>query len=321
VENILTDQLLLARKIYAPGILFFRHRLQPLNDCYQVVFQGDQPEAVVGPNTRQEQAIKVRKNTIIIRTYFEPRLYSLTGTLSTKDKYKRIYEIPLAVSVSNPDRFAVNYFQKRDPAKQAIELLKDAFERYASRIEYNQIQTTVLPFPQWGSLWKETGIHLQQSGKRMFRADPQYNDPGADYIKLQEQVKMQRATLEAEKTIQLVQDVIQQERTQKQKDLERQEKTKDQIYMICYKLRQVAAEEITTVLKERIHEGFESGRTSSQISDEFFALVSIFEDRTHIDLENSIIAGMIAQGLSHNQTHPDQKNNEPETTPNTIQTW
>jgi hypothetical protein len=296
MENLLTDQLRLAQKQYAPGFLFFQQRLQPLPDCHQVVFQGDQLQGIVSPNAIREQQIKVRKDDVIIRIYLESRIYVLTGTLSTKDKYKRVYEIPLQLTVSDPGHLAETYFQKRDPAKQAIDTLKATFENYVAWIDYTKVQSLSIPFTQWNAYWQETGIRLEQSAKTMFREDPQYTDPYAERAKLQEQGRKQLETLEIERSIQLAQDKIQREREQMKKEFERQEKTKDQVYTICYNLRQVAAEEITTVLKERIHEGFESGRTPSQISGEYFALVSMFEDRTHIKIEQSIIAGMSVEG-------------------------
>src|ERR1019366_4428076 len=149
---------------------------------------------------------------------------------------------------------------------------------------------------------------------------PQYTDPDAERAKHLEQVRKQLEILEAEKSIQLTQDRIQQEREVAQKAFERQEKTKEQLYTICYNLRQVAAEEITAVLKERIHEGFESGHTPSEISGEYFALVSIFEDRTHIEMEKSIIAGMFVEGSLHeHDVIPDQDDNDTKTVENVIQ--
>lgn len=319
MDNMLTDQLLLARKIYAQGILFFQHPLQPLDDCYQVVFQGDRYQGIVGPNTPHEQLVKVRKDDVIIRVYFESRIHSLTGTLSTKDRYKRIYEIPLEVTVSNLAYFATNYFQKKDPAKQAIDTFKARFEQYVTGVEYTRVQSLVIPFAQWNTAWETTGIQLKQSGKTMFRADPQYSDPDVEAAKLQEQIRKQQATLELEKTIQILQDKIEQERKEIQKDFERREKTKEQIYTICYNLRQVAAEEITAVLKERIHEGFENGHTSSKISDEYFALLGLFEDRTHIMLDKSIIAGMFAEGIPQNDDDPDTEDNGIEDTEDSIE--
>jgi hypothetical protein len=308
MDNILTDQLRLAQKNYAPGFLFFRHRLQSIFDCHQIVFQGDRPQGIVSPGALREQQIKVRKDDVIIRVFTEPRVYILTGTLSTKDKYKRVYEIPLELTVNDPALFAESYFQKKDPARRAIETFKESFERFAMSIEYTRVQSVNIPFAQWNVRWQETGIYLRQSDKTMFREDPQYTDPYAEKAKLQEQVEMQIYTLEANKSVQFTQDRIQREREQAQKEFEHQEKTKEQLYTICYDMRQVAAEEITTVLKERIHEGFESGRTPSQISEEYFALVSMFEDRMHITLEESIIAGISVEGsLQDSDDDLDQK--------------
>jgi hypothetical protein len=275
-------------------------------------------QGIVHPNAIREQQIKARKNDVIIRVYLEPRIYILTGTLSTKDKYKRVYEIPLQLTVSDPGQLAETYFQRRDPAKQAIDTFKATFESYATWIDYTRLQGLSIPFAQWNTRWQETGIRLEQSAKTMFREDPQYTDPYAERARLQEQIRKQLEALEMEQSVQAVQDKIRREREQVQKEFERQEKTKDQIYTICYNLRQVAAEEITTVLKERIHEGFESGRTPSQISGEYFALVSMFEDRTHIKIEQSIIAGMSVEG-SLDDGDANQKSNNTEASEDVTQ--
>src|SRR6266849_7715615 len=113
-------------------------------------------------------------------------------------------------------------------------------------------------------------------------------------------MRNQEENLRAEDSIQLLQDNLKsvRDRTlqeeehrmqEKQRDFERQEKTKDQLYVISSNLRQVAAEEISKVLKERILEGFVRGRKPGEISDEYFALVGIFEGKAHIDLDKSII--------------------------------
>jgi hypothetical protein len=320
MDNMLTDQLLLAQKKYASGFLFFQHRLQPLFDCHQVVFQGDRLQGIVSPDTIREQQIKVRKDDVIIRVFSEPRVYLLTGTLSTKDKYKRVYEIPLELTVSDLALFAENYFQKKDPAKQAIDLFKANFEHYATGIEYMRVQSLNISFAHWNVKWQETGVHLEQADKTMFREDPQYTDPNVERAKLQEQTQKQIEALEANKSVQFAQDKIQRAREQAQKEFDHQEKTKDQLYTICYNLRQVTAEEITAVLKERIHEGFESGRTPSQISGEYFALVSMFEDRTHIEVEKSIIAGMFVEGsLQDGDGDLDQESSDTEAAEEPIQ--
>jgi len=84
---------------------------------------------------------------------------------------------------------------------------------------------------------------------------------------------------------------------------------------ISSNLRQVAAEEISKVLKERILEGFVRGRKPGEISDEYFALVGIFEGKAHIDLDKSIITtGLLVDGsVDYKTEHAPQTSQSPNT--------
>jgi hypothetical protein len=295
--NSMTDQLLLAKKTYAPGIFLFQYRLQATADTIQVVFRGDECRGVVKPNIQKGQGVKVRQGDIIIHVYVAPRSYVIAGTITTRDKYKRVYEIPVVLTASEPRKLARAYFQEKDPAKYALDALKQVFERHAYGFEYNKFQSMALPIDIWNlTEWDETGIYIEQNGKTTFRQDPRYNDLDTEFIKLQQEIKKQEKDLQAKQQITMLQDNLDRERGIAKTEFERQEKTKAQLYDICYNLRKVAAEEITAVLKERIHEGFERGKTASEISGEYFALLSIFEDAEHIRIENSIIAGMFVDG-------------------------
>src|SRR5258708_4092785 len=170
MSNTITDQLGIAEKIYAPGFLRFAYPLKAIPYCDQVVFQ-DGNISLVDP--QGEPQVKIRKGDIIIRVYRNACSYQLIGTMATKDNYIRAYEIPIEITVSDPIRFAHSYFREEDPTKQAINALKQAFERYARKIEHNKIPEVELSFGNWSRAHLEQlGVHIEQKGKTRFREDP-----------------------------------------------------------------------------------------------------------------------------------------------------
>jgi hypothetical protein len=308
-----TNQLRLAEKAPTPGFLIFGRTLKPIVDYSQVIFRGNECIGCVYPYPQTGRQVKIHNGDMVVRIYSNYRMYTLTGTIATKDRYKRIYEIPLELIVNDPIAVGQAYLEAKDPAKDVIYSIKYTFEKYASELEHNKIPN-MLPLAGWTiARLNETGILVEQKEKATFREDPYYTrqetlNIEANLQDLQDQLKRIReiAQKEYERRELAVQKVYERQELSKQREAEREEKTKDQIYDICYNLRQAAAEEITAALKERIHENFERGGTPIEISDQYFALISIFDDKTHIALDKSIIAGMYVDSRLVNEENDDE---------------
>ncbi len=120
--NSLTEQLRLLEKMYITEFSFFARTLQPHVDYYQVAFQeGKRPLGIVGLRPQSGRQVKVRQGDVVIRVFCKPCEYTLTGTIATKDHYRRVYEAQLQLKVSNPERVATMYQQGSDPARQTSE--------------------------------------------------------------------------------------------------------------------------------------------------------------------------------------------------------
>ncbi len=274
----LTDQLRLVEKTDVKTFFLFARSLVAHSDYYQIVFRKNEGSFdKVDPYTPPLRPVKVRQGDTILHIYTAPRDYSLTGIIVTKDHYRREYELVLQLTVSDPERIAFAYVNGEDPARQTINTIKYAFENYASSMEHQKIPG-FLPVDNWILInLPDIGLKVEQKEILTFHEDPHF---------------IQQEMLQKEATIQDLQKEIQIRQDLAQKKLEHQKQTIEHLYTICHNLRQAAADEITGILRERIREGFERGYTTTQISDEFFALLRIFGDETHTSLEDDIIASM-----------------------------
>jgi hypothetical protein len=159
-------------------------------------------------------------------------------------------------------------------------------------------------------------IRIKLFDKVMFRIDPAYAERAQALAEMHlraEKVRLEQAMQEEQEQARRASEATAKEAERKEKeqqsDFERREKTKDQLYQICYDLRQVAADDIKEALHARIQESFACGFTPSQISGEYFALLGIFQDTMHVTIDRWIVSGEYINGdLGH--TISDQE--EPE---------
>lgn len=104
----------------------------------------------------------------------------------------------------------------------------------------------------------------------------------------EQQLQQLKDAIEAKRKVFLLEE--EQRRKVREKEFERQEKTRDQLYTISFNLRQAAAREITKVFHERIIEGFARGHDSTRISGEYFSLIGIFQGQEkHTDVEAKVM--------------------------------
>ncbi len=282
--NMMTDQLYLATKEDRANNFLFVRLLKPLVGWSQVVFRGALPLGVIDPSDAthslslsSRSSIIAWKSDTVILVYRGPRSCTLTGTISTKDSYKRSYEIPLTLVVANPSSVAKAYRQEKDPANQAIDQVKSWFENRASRYNHDQIIHWDPPFEECNISWlKDIGIKIQPNGKPTFREDRHYSELARiRQEKLQKRYEYDKKAMEG--------------------DFARQEETKNQIHKICSDLLQVVADGMKETLKERVHEGFERGYMTSEIWDELFTILyAIGDDDQPVNLEKRIGAHMEA---------------------------
>lgn len=290
MANPFTKQLLLADKRYCTGFLGFDKRLKVIPDWSQVIFRGDR---YYGHMDALGIPIKVRTGDIAVLIYQFPRLYSLTGTVSTKDNYKRIYDVPLELRVRGLIATATEYFQEKDPADQAIRHVKERFERDAYRYNHDDFQRMSIgwSFERWSEeIIKETGIIIKQSSKAMFRQDPRHTELNrlrAESILKEEQEKRRHQ-----------QEILQKQHTFEMERLanafQREEGIKDEIHKFRTDLLATTKKELNEFFIERAKESFEKGNSSSEIMTELLTMLHTIGDYDqYILFENKITQRII----------------------------
>lgn len=313
MANEITNQLGIARKTYARGFLRFAHILKALPAEDQIVFQDGVLVGLVDPVNEQE--VKVRAGDLIICISRNVHVYTLTGAVVTKDNRIRTYEFQIDITVNAPLRFVSAYAREEDPIGQAIQTLKKVFEETAQGYEYSQLLKLTLDWGAWSEVaLTSIGIHVEQRGQILFRMDAydaersrrervwKYQE---QKLREEQQLQQLKDTIEAERKVLLLEE--EQRLKAREKEFERQEKTRDQLYTISFNLRQAAAEEITKVLHERIIEGFAMGHDSTRISGEYFSLIGIFQGQEkHTDVDAKVInaEASLVEGSIHHSTEP-----------------
>jgi hypothetical protein len=217
-------------------------------------------------STQNLAAVKVREGDVVLYVYRGLRAYHLAGTVSTKDNYKRVYEIDLLLEVKHALPLARMYYREEDPVREALSEVKLWFEWEARSVEYNRLPGWGPEFDRWNADWlSHYGIAIRPNNKALFREDPHFSDI--------ERVKNEfaRKTLE--------------------RNFARQEEIRDQIHRICSDMLQVAANEMKDTLQERVREGFEKGQLTSEIWDDLYKVISaIGDDDRQIKLEQQMTA-------------------------------
>lgn len=311
IGNILTNQLNFVSQEEKKGIPFIERALIPQPGYHQVVYRKGVYTGRLQAGTTANHGVKAQRGDDIFSVTDTPQPYALVGTIRTKDKFRRIYEIPLDVQVADPRRVVEVYVRQHDPAKLAIDAFKEKFEYYASRYTHAQLLVLHqgLPLKEWNiSIIAMTGFAIQQSGKALFREDPDFTELAT----IEQATEKQRREIQAkyeieaiEKEFQRTQENIQNDHRrrekEKQNDFQRQENTKEHINQICKQFRDVAVKELTAVLQERIREGFDSGRPISEIGGEYLSLFELFDDPFHVQVEQDMYKGQFVDG----STAPD----------------
>jgi hypothetical protein len=291
----LTDQLNVAKQeTIGPSFRSFlsAYTQKPIREWSQVVFHRNQAVEEIPPadtsssrNTQNKIPVKVREGDVIVYVYSGSRTYHLTGVVSTKDKYERLYEIDLILEVKQALPVAKAYHEEEDPVGNAINQVKFWFEQDANSYNHDQIPKWEPQFDIWNThLLDRFGIAIQPKDKALLRKDPHYSE-------------LARMKLEIEKK-------------EKERDFTRREEIKDQVHRICAELLQAAADETKETLQERVREGFEKGQPTSEIWAELYAIIYAIGDADRqINLEQRILK--LRQTREQGRTDPtkDAKRN------------
>ncbi len=316
MSNEWTNQLNIAKQeVVGPSFLsfLFARTQKPVVGWSQVIFHRNQFIEEIPPAnasnplaTQNTTAVIVREGDVIVSVYRGSRLYDLTGTVSTKDKYQRLYDISLSLEVHHPIPAAKEYYQEKDPAGKAITQVKSWFEEAVQSYNHDQFPNLPPLFDKWNNWLKPLGIAIQPEGKTRFSEDPYYSELAR--IELEKEIKRMQEEIKYEQEKLL--KVYENKKKEIERDFARREEVKDQIHKICSELLQVAADEIKDTLRERVHEGFEKGYLTSQIWDELYTvLYAIGDDERQINLEQRIMAHVESMNQGRIKSTADIKRN------------
>lgn len=290
MPNLVTDRLKLVNVEPFRGIPLINNlistSLTPSANINQEVFRGNIHLGTVYPLADQhihqaESEIKVYNGDIIYRVTMLPQPDTIVGTLSTKDKYKRIYELPIQLIVSNSHKFVEEYQIANGPADVAIRTFKSWFEKHAQNFNHDQIIGLQLPTDNWNeTLSLYYGIRIVQDAKPTFREDPARTELLATRFELQnrlasleKEAKLREFEFEMKCIEESQQNEYQREELAKKNTFDRQEETKKHIYSLRKKFRDAAANELISILKECIREGYERDKPMEEISSEYISLM------------------------------------------------
>ena len=294
MSNELTNQLTIARQeIVGPSFLSFLlggTEKKPVAGWSQVVFHRDRPVEEIPPINAGSSLIvhtttvRVREGDVIVYVYTGSRTYHLTGTVSTKDGYNRLYEIELSLCVNNALPLAKAYCQEKDPVWEAINRVQSLFQDYASYYSHDELLSSDAPFEEWNTKWLgKLGIAIRPRSKAMFREDPHYSE----LARIRQANKELKEKYEQEKA----QKEYECEKNTIERDFARREEVKNQVHKICSDLLQAVADEMKETLRERVREGFEKGSLTSEIWDELYTvLYALGDDDRQFNLEQRIVA-------------------------------
>ncbi len=225
IEYIPVEREMLFRKVPVP---LFERILPPLPGKHQEVFRGSIPIGSVfpleasAPHSRRVEPVKIRSGDSIYRVSIFPKPYPIVGTLQTRDRYQRLYEVNIEWQISNPLQCVYMYQRGENPTGKAIMHFKATFQHYASCFEHNKLDTIHFPFDQWAkSLQEHYGITAICT-KPVFRFD----DKKTQEEKVYQDAKIRKFIAETERGIHNLEDDIKQEQERQQKQFERDEKSK-----------------------------------------------------------------------------------------------
>ena len=298
--NPVTDRLKFVEKIVIGGrpvlgrmpLPLFDQVVPVINGFSQEVFRrGGYLGSVRPTNSPVEKAgsldvihpIKVRRGDIIYRITLAPQPYHFLGTVQSKDKYQRIYDMSIVLMVNNATRLIEWYHQSKDPAGWVIRCFKENFERWATGIEHDKLNSAR---PSWDNiaqlLSNRCGIRITQP-KWSFGADPIRE---RDW-EIRRHADLRKVEIENEHEIKKLEEQLQRERERAQKEFEQEEKSRHNEFIRGEKLKNrqneaymqllsETAKELMTMNRERIREALDYNRPVKPVLQDSFRLLSVF---------------------------------------------
>jgi len=269
-------------------------------------------------NTERESVkkMKVHKGDVIYKVNVAHQPIPVVGSLMTKDRYIRIYDITIDLVVSDPVLFIQGYRLGKDPVNVAIERFRSSIQGYASRTEHDKLVSLNRLGDAWNNtLRADTGIMITQISKWELWKDSKREEA----FRIQQEAENKRKSITARDEIQKLEDRFERERDalkreharseqRKQNEFEGEEETQRHMHRLHMRLRETAAQEFTDILRERIRFAFESNRSISEVAEDSLKLLNAFHESLR---RGSVVDSALSSGPS---TSTDGASSEEETT-------
>jgi hypothetical protein len=263
-------------------------------------------------NTGQEyNKMKVYSGDIIFWISLVPQPVSISGHLTTKDEYIRVYDVTFDLVVSNPVLFVQGYRLGKDPVHFAIEKIKLSLQGYASRTQHDKLVRIEKLNDGWNNrLNDDTGMRVLQISHWSLRDDPKRKE--IDTVVKEAERNKVSVTKKAE--IQKLEERLERERDSDQRAFEREQETIEHMHKLHLELRETAARELTDILRERIRYTFERGTPIDEVAEDSMRLLNAFHESLQrgsvVDSTLLSESGSSANGISSEETTTVRKDVE-----------
>ncbi len=319
--NQMTDRFGLIQTEIVKAAPLFGRTISAMDGYSLEVFHGQIPigsvrtrGSVPASNTGREfEKMRVNNGHIIYKVKIVRVPVPIVGSLITRDKYVRIYDITVDLVVSNPVLFVQGYQLGKDPIKLAIEKFKSSLqEEYASRTEHDKLVGFSRPRDVWNNdLHVDIGVMIMQISWHNLREDPKRDEAAS----IQREAENKKKSITTQDEIQKLEDTFERERDtlkrehergekRRQNEFEREEKMLRHVHDLHYRLRETAAQELTDILRERIRYTFERDGSINEVAEDSLKLLNAFHESLH---KGSVVDSTLSNGSSANVkgTSPD----------------
>lgn len=265
--------------------------------------------------------MKVSNGDTIFKVSLVPRTVPVAGNLTTKDRFIRPYDVAIDLVVCNPVLFVHGYRLGKDPMNLAIERFKSGFQKYASNTESDKLYNFKRPLDTWNNdLCEYTGIKLIQISRWNLGDDPKREELSA----IQQEAEKNALSIMINAEIQKLEDRIERDRAKEkkederreqsiQKEFEREDDTQQQMHALRKILRETAAQEFTDILRERIRETFEGGKSISEVAEDSMQLLEAFHESLHRSVVESTISSEPNESLNGTSSETETISNDEDT--------
>ncbi len=284
--NQVTDRFRLVQMELVKAVPVFGRTVAAIENYSLEVFRGEfhfgsvriHKSGIVSNEEREYAKMKVYNGDVIYRVSLVSQPLSISGHITTEDKYVRIYDITFDSVVSDSVAFVRGYRQGRDPVNITIGMFKTSLQKYASLSEHDKLIPLKRVNDEWNNrLYANTGMKVTQISQWSFRDDPKR----AEMFSILQEAEKDKVSVTTQAEIQKLRDRLERERDAEQRAFEREQEMLQHMHDLHSRLRETAAREVTDILQERIRDTFERGASINEVAEDSMKLLNAFHESLH----------------------------------------